>query len=199
MSEEKVADGNDTGDAGFAITPEGYKLPISLYDPLKVLAKAVIRLNEEAEKIEAWLSEARESKTSVKDLAVAMFMVKGTYDLLDPAVKRLYHVANSLDKGVIPSRFEEEGLDQIRVPEIARSFSIRQGVSASMVDKEKGMEWLREMGAEDLIQQTVNSGTLAAYCKNLLTDQGIEPPPDVIKVTTYNSISVTKYNPKSKK
>ena len=62
--------------------------------------------------------------------------------------------------------------------------------------KDKGFKWLRENGLGDLISETVNAGTLASAMRNMILDQGIEPPDDVIKVTTYKATSINKYTPK---
>lgn len=148
---------------------------------------------------ESWLGEVKTDK-AVKpaDIAIALFFLKDAYGKLDETTKRLYHVHNSLDKNVLPERLIEADLDAIRVPEIARSFSLRDNTTASMLDKEKGFEWLRSIGQGDLIQETVNAGTLASFCRNMLLEQGVEPPADVIKVNTYKSVSINKYTPKGK-
>ncbi len=146
---------------------------------------------------ENWLEDVKNNKTIKPSvLAIALFSLKEAHKRLDETVTRFYHVHNALDKKILPERLDEAGLDSIRVPEIARSFSIRDNTTASMLDKEKGFGWLRSIGQGDLIQETVNAGTLASFCRNLLLDQGIEPPEDVIKVNNYKSISINKYTPK---
>lgn len=64
--------------------------------------------------------------------------------------------------------------------------------SASMVDKELALGWLRDNGHEGIIQETVNSSTLSAFAKNLLETDGIELPPEVFKVGTSPYTSITK-------
>lgn len=151
-----------------------------------------------AAELEAWLELVKNDKTvPLEDLVTALFLLKQHYDDLDKAVKRFYHVKDALDKFLVPERLAEAGLDQIRVPEIARSFSILDKMSASMVDKEKGFEWLRANGLGDLISETVNAGTLASAMRNMILDQGIDPPPEIIKVTSYKATSVNKYTPKA--
>lgn len=150
-----------------------------------------------ADDIEAWLNSRKDDKSiPLKQMISEFWRIKAVHDEVKKQVTRLYHVVNTLDKGVLPARFEEQEIDMIRIPELGRSFSIRTNTSASMIDKEGAMEWLRESGNEDLIQPTVNAGTLASFCRNLVLEQGIEPPAELIKVTTYNSIGSNKYNPK---
>ena len=132
----------------------------------------------------------------LSNLAEFYFTVVGLHEKADKAVKRAYHLKERYNKGVIPQRMVEDNVDGLRVPSIARSFSVVKKTSASFVDKEKGFKWLRETGQGDMIQETVNAGTLASFCRNMLLDQGMEPPEDIIKMNTYDTTSMVKYRPK---
>lgn len=149
-----------------------------------------------AQVMETWLEDLKNNTPKPADLAKNFFYVKEEYDRMEKARKRIYAVKDTLDKFLLPNVLEANGTDMIRVPEIARSFSIRMMSSASMLDKERGFEWLREQGHGDLIQETVNAGTLSSFFRNLLLEEGIEPPDDIFKVSTYKSMSVNKYTPK---
>ena len=48
----------------------------------------------------------------------------------------------------------------------------------------------------DMIQETVNAGTLSAFIRNMILEQGIDPPEDIVKVSTYSTTSMVKYRPK---
>lgn len=132
----------------------------------------------------------------LSDIGVALLRAKEGYDTLDKGVKRLYHFKDKLDKHVLPTRMTDAGLEMFRVPSIARSFSTVEKTSASFIDKEKGFEWLREIGQGDIVQETVNAGTLAAFCRNLVLEHGQEPPEDIVKMSSYSVTSITKYRPK---
>lgn len=136
--------------------------------------------------------------TSVKASEVAeyYFYVREIYERADKALKVAYHTHDMMNKHLIPERMQAEGVDGIKVPSIARSFSIVAKTSASFLDKEQGYEWLRTIGQGDIIQETVNAGTLSAFCRNLVLEQGIEPPADLIKMSTYNTTGMVKYRPK---
>lgn len=128
-------------------------------------------------------------------IAKEYWRLKGLHDRAKKAVTLVYHIVNAFDKGIFPGQLEKRDLDMIRIPELARSFSIRTNTSASMIDKERAFEWLREHGHGDLVQETVNSGTLASFARSLQIDEGIDLPDDIFKVATYNSIGSAKYNP----
>ena len=128
--------------------------------------------------------------------ARALYAIKEAHAQLDASVKSLYHIRDMLDKIIVPAKMDDEGIDMVRVPELARSFSKQSKLSASFVDKEKGYEWLRSIGQGDIIQETVNAGTLASFVRNMILEDGIEPPEDVVKVSPYNTTGINKYTPK---
>ena len=79
---------------------------------------------------EEWLEKTKSNKSvKVAEVAVSLFALKEAHNKLDEVVKRLYHVHNTLDKNVLPERLNEADMDMIRVPEIARSFSLRANPS----------------------------------------------------------------------
>lgn len=162
--------------------------------------KAADSLAADMEKLENSVQAVYDNESATAaDAAVALFHTREAYDALDAQRKRLYHQKDFLEKGIVPSKMEKEGVDMVRVPELARSFSLQQKMSASFVDKEKGFEWLRSIGQEDIIQETVNASTLTAFCRNLIIEEGIEPPIEVVRVNTYNTTGVSKYTPKGRK
>lgn len=138
----------------------------------------------------------RADNYELADLAKLFFFLKDHYEKLDAVRKQFYHIKNRMERGLLPEKMERAGTDMVRVPDIARSFSVQERMSATMLDKEAAFEWLRELGQEDIIQQTVNAGTLASFCRNLMLEQGLEPPEDAVKLTTYKVIGVNKYTPK---
>ena len=122
--------------------------------------------------------------------------IKELHGRLDTARKRIFHVQDRYSKGVIPEAMDEMGVDKLQVPELGHSFYPLTKYSAKLVDKERGMAWLRENGAEALIQPTVNASSLAGYLKDMMLNEGIEAPEDVAQLTVYRITGASKYNPK---
>lgn len=137
-----------------------------------------------------------EEKGELADLLTAFFHLKDGYDRVDSLRKKLYAVKDIYDKIVIPKALEDAGIDKVSVPGVARSFYAVQRYSASILDKQEGMEWLRNRGGEDLISETVNAGQLAAYLKEMVLEEGVEPPEDIFKFSTYATTGMSKYTPK---
>lgn len=70
--------------------------------------------------------------------------------------------------------------------------SVSYRFSCSMIDKERGIEWLDSNGHGSIAQRTVNSQTLSSFAKNLMEDKGIELPEDIFKTSTSPYTSITK-------
>lgn len=98
----------------------------------------------------------------------------------------------------------EERLSREQVPDVMRANNIRsttiEGVgrvslgtrwSASMIDKDAGMEWLRDNGNGGVIQETVNAQTLGALAKEM-NSEGHDLPDDLFKTNIMTYTSITK-------
>ncbi len=168
----------------------------SITEIVNALADAKATIQAVATMFSEFNDKAERGEVATQELAIALFNTKDAHGELDDAVKLIYHQVERINKGLLPKRLRDSDTDLIRVPSVARSFSIRTNYSASFLDKEKGFEWLRETGNESLISETVNAGTLASFCRNMLLEEGVEPPADIVKLSSYDAISITKYTPK---
>lgn len=118
---------------------------------------------------------------------------------VEEARKKLGALIELFGKSILPTEFELRGFDQFRSPSACRSFTMRTEYTARVVDKEAGYVWLRENGGADLIQETVNAGTLKSFLVSKLNDEGVEPPEEVIKLNSFSVIGSNKYTPKPDK
>lgn len=164
-------------------------------------------LHKGAERLETIIKEIRDTSEALRDdksqnpatVAKVYFSVREAYEELDKQRKGLYHVKDFMEKCVLPEAMQNADTDQVRVPSLARSFSLQTKMSASFIDKQAGVAWLRESGNGDIVQETVNAQTLTALCRNMILEEGIEPPTDLVRVNSYNTVGVTKYTPKAGK
>jgi len=164
-------------------------------DAIEATEAMAIRLRSLNDKFQTHLDYIQEHSDLV-ETCLYYYSLKELHALLDGEVKRLYHMKERLNKGRIPELFEDKEVDKIAIKEVARSFYPVRRMSASMVDKQAAFEWLRSRGLQDLIQPTVNSSSLAAACKELLQEEGVEPPSDAIKLSPYSTTGMSKYTPK---
>ena len=114
---------------------------------------------------------------------------RGLTRVLAERISDLQKHVNSLSYETIPTLFTNQGVKTITLPEVGR-VSINVRWNASMIDKEKGMDWLRASGNEGLIQETVNAQTLSAFAKGE-TLAGKPLPSDLFKVGTTQFVSIT--------
>lgn len=160
----------------------------------ETLDKAVDSLILAADQLQKALDAAQEA--GLVPTVKAYYAADQKYKLLDTARKKIYALLDAVDKGVLPKLFDDNDLDLVRVPELARSFYPTTKYSAKTIDKEKLMDWLRQEGQEELISETVNSSTLAGFLKDRMLSEGIDPPSDIVELTTYKTIGSSKYTPK---
>jgi hypothetical protein len=86
--------------------------------------------------------------------------------------------------------FTNHNVKTIKLDDIGR-VTVNVKWSATMIDREKGMEWLRDTGNQGLIIETVNAGTLTTFAKDeALAKRPL--PSDLFKVGTAQHISITK-------
>lgn len=170
---------------------------IAVNGALRKLQQASIDLKPIVEELKDVFDKASSDPTvEASKLAEMLLLVTEVHQEIDKSVKIVYGVKDRMNKHVMPTRMEEMGVDMLRIPELGRSFSRQQKMSATFVDKERGFDWLREIGQGDLITETVNAGTLTSFCRNLILEEGIDPPEDAVRVTSYYATGINKYTPK---
>ena len=153
-------------------------------------------LNELIDEAEGAVNTVVKSGDLAK-LLVVYFRYTEFYSALDALRKRAYHIGDGMSKASVPEAIEKSGMDLVRVPEVARSFYPTIKYTASIVgDKGEAFEWLRKDGAEELITETVNAGTLSAYFKEKMLNEGTEPPEELFKFSSYTVTGMSKYTPK---
>lgn len=144
--------------------------------------------------------EKQHERMQLADLLVYYKQLDDAYEMLDTARKRVYHILDHLDKNAVPEALDKNDCtDGIRIQfsnEVGYNFRRSTKYSAKTKDKEGLFSWVRERGDGALITETINAGTLATYLKNKMLEEGVEPPSDLVELTTYYGVGVNKYTPK---
>jgi hypothetical protein len=119
------------------------------------------------------------------------------FDELRSTVKALAEKMSALQKHVdelsqqlLPTMFQNQNVKTIRVIDVGR-VSINDRWSASMLNKEQGLGWLRGSGNEGLIIETVNAQTLGAFAKDEVM-AGRPLPDEIFRVSATPYVSITK-------
>ena len=116
--------------------------------------------------------------------------LRNVVDDLAKKVSALKKHLDSLDYEILPTMMQNQNVKTITLPDVGR-VTVNVRWTASMLNKEKSMEWLRTSGNEGLLIETVNAMTLAAFAK-AETLAGRPLPDFLFKVGTAQHISITK-------
>lgn len=130
----------------------------------------------------------------VTQAAQCFVAVRAIGDMIDEAVKELHKLRQALQTGIIPERFQLANVTTCTVDDHRVTISTK--LSVTMTDKVGGMEWLRDNGLGDIVQETVNAQTLASAIKKKIEDEGMEPPDEMFNLTPVMNTSATKVKPK---
>ena len=160
-------------------------------ETLDQITAAILKLSV---KISAHIS-ALEADGDIVPILSTYHALKAKHTALETARKAVGKPLLYLEKNLIPRRLEELGTDKVRVPELKRTFYTVEKYSTRVINKEALYAWLTENGAGDLITETVNAGTLTAFAKSKLLDEGVELPSDVAELTSYTSTGSSAYTP----
>ena len=111
---------------------------------------------------------------------------------LEEALKEVNKEYDFLRLNMIPARFEEEGIEGLKVEGVGRvSLTGDMYVSILSDKKDEAYEYFRDIGKGSLITETINSSTLKATVKAMIK-AGEEVPEELIKVTPFTRASITK-------
>lgn len=93
---------------------------------------------------------------------------------------------------VIPSAMDDDGISSITVAGVGR-VGLTADLRCSILKENRlgAYKWLRDNG-HDIIQETVNSGTLKATMKAILKKGKEVVPTDLFKITPFTRASITK-------
>ncbi len=135
-------------------------------------------------------SDLRVMETSKLSIILRYFnTLRDAYERMDEQRKRIFAQIEHLSRTVIPERMAEEGVTTMTLDGFRYTVGTRS--STSILDKESGYGWLIINGHGDIIQQTVNASTLAAFARRYLEDTGKDLP-EFFKTTSMKFTSVTK-------
>lgn len=114
------------------------------------------------------------------------------YEELNEARKEIYALLETLNKGTLPEMMQDSKTKTITLSNVGRRFTVSHRLSCSMLDKEKGVEWLIANGGDAIPKLTVNAQTLSSFAKARIEKQGLDMPEDLFKVSTVSQVSATK-------
>lgn len=148
---------------------------------------------KDQEKIERLIKEADE-RPEITDLIEAIkeqARTREMHDAFDEVKKALYRRHEWLSVQVVPKLMEESDILSTKVAGVGR-VHLKDDVYVSTPKdrKAEAFEWFRDHGFGDLIQETINGSTLAAWVRKRIKNG--EEIPEAVKVTPYTKAVITK-------
>jgi hypothetical protein len=147
------------------------------------------------EKLDLLLARAVRDSATVTEEGEISKVVKH-FDQLRDVVRDLVVKVTALTKHVetlseesLPNLFDKQRVKTINVLDVGR-VTINNRWTASILDKERGFQWLNDTGNGGLIIETVNAQTLGAFAKTEAL-AGRPLPDDVFKISTKPYVSIT--------
>tara|TARA_R110002110_G_scaffold142015_8_gene330132 strand:+ start:3292 stop:3780 length:489 start_codon:yes stop_codon:yes gene_type:complete len=105
--------------------------------------------------------------------------------------KRTAEIHKRMKEEIVPQKFTEQGISSITVDGYRFTVSSQARTTIQKDMKDEAYDWLRDNGLGDLVTETVNSSTLSATAKSLMSE-GVDLPDDIFNIYSFENTSVTK-------
>ena len=165
------------------------------------LSAMTVRLRDINRVIDGLITEVADGM-GTEDACRTFFYLDAAHDAVDAERKFTAAKVEHLNRNVLTKIFKE----RLLAADVSKGasttlaveghgtyrFTLNTRLSASMLDKEKAFEFLRDDDAGDMITESVHPQSLAKYAKEYLEEEEKSLPPEVFKVSTLQYVSATK-------
>ena len=160
----------------------------NMLEEMSIIDAAMQRLLTEADEAEKLIK----ASTDLPEVLKTFKRLRDANERLEASRKKFNTFLDFFSRNIIPDMMQEQGVKTISLDDIGYRFTVSVKMNASMADKAAGMEWLRNEGHGDLIQETVNASSLSAFAKSYIEETGKDLPADLFKLSSLRYTSVTK-------
>lgn len=176
-----------------AAAPIPKTLPKTIANALPASIDVMQTLQQLARLLPAVAKDMKKAKDSGSIPAARAFVaLHRLVSRTDEELKPLSDLFNQYKTELLPALFEQDGVSSVPLDEGFRvGLSSRFVASIKPGEKDPAYEWLKKNGLGDIIQATVNSGTLSASLKSMLEERNIEPPSELFNTAFIPNVSVT--------
>lgn len=135
-------------------------------------------------------------KTDPVEIARAFVAMRWMKDQIEALAKAFNEYFEPWKHEHFPAMLEAAGLSHVPLAE-----GYRVGVSNRFLaaiqegKKAEALEWLRKNELSDLIQETVNAGTLSSAFQKMIEEHNIDPPEEIFHCHVQPNTSVTATKP----
>lgn len=132
------------------------------------------------------------SMEELRSYCVRMRVLQEQKDALEADLSAVNKELDLIRTKKIPELMESMELRNVTIEGIGR-VQLAADIYASTRDgkKDAAIEWLRDLGYENMIQETYNSSSLKALLRRMLAE-GVDIPDDIFNVTPFTRASITK-------
>jgi hypothetical protein len=135
-------------------------------------------------------SEAVISTKQIPEIIIHFAKLRDEFRILTGKMAKIQAHLDQLSQESIPTMFMNQRIKNATVEGVGR-VTINHRWTASLLEKDQGLAWLRANGMEGLIIETCNAQTLGAHAKDMAEKQ--QPlPSDVFKINATPFVSITK-------
>ena len=113
------------------------------------------------------------------------------YDALGETISEFTRLEKDLSYTRVPACFDVHGIQNVRVAGYGL-VGLNRRWSCSILEgkKDDGFAYLRKAGQDGMIIETINAGTLGAWARKEVEDEGVEPPDDIFKTSIARYVSL---------
>lgn len=155
-----------------------------------------IKANKALAYLQSYVAELGEKARNPENDAVASIRIMDECNTMKARVGEMVKspleaIYDMLRFAIIPARMEAEGITSITVEGIGRCNAVPD-VQVKQLDKTALYDWLVENELEDMIVQSVNAQTLAAFVRNRIKDGKTLPAIEVLDVKAIQRAQITR-------
>jgi hypothetical protein len=132
--------------------------------------------------------KAVEDAGDLNELLRLFNRTRNAYEEVDEQRKKLFTQLEYLSRNAIPEQMAEKGVTSITLDHFR--FTVNSKSTTSITDKDAGYQWLKENGHGDIIKESVNANTLAAFARSYLEEHDKDLP-EFFKTSYMKYTSVT--------
>lgn len=132
------------------------------------------------------------SMEDLRSYCARMRVLQERKDALEADLTAVNKELDFIRTKAIPELMESMELRNVTIEGIGR-VQLASDIYASTRDgqKDAAMRWLRDLGYENMIQETYNSSSLKALLRRMLAE-GVDIPDDIFNVTPFTRASIVK-------
>lgn len=132
------------------------------------------------------------SMEELRSYCARMQVLQEQKDALEADLSAINKELDTIRTKKIPELMESMELRNVTIEGIGR-VQLAADIYASTREgkKDAAMQWLRDLGYDNMIQETYNSSSLKALLRRMLAE-GVDIPDDIFNVTPFTRASIVK-------